>query len=523
MKAFHVVFFILSLLVVSPFLLENIIAQEEALVVDSEYAEYSGKQISLSGNVTIEHELGTITAHSVDLIPEMDAEKKRSYNLNLLGNVKIVLKDSGELNCARADVNYTAKFGIFHNSPEQEFVIYTEYCPDKAGGSVPLVVKSREMKVQIGKTSDKTTPSHSCLSDIIANEDVTVDYNRDFTAYANQATYHRSNEDSLKSTLPGLITLSANEGSADENKNGICQVTNRNGDIIKASLICIDTTKRHILFAYPQGTLHAKKSPNLKQEPITFSSDALIWDDAQSILTLRDHVTIIQNGLGTLTTDDQIQLFQQQINDTKQLRAIESTGKTILVYESSDKKLSHTLTCYGKALVDHEHYKTVMDSPRDDQGNVIEGKQVFLHDDMGDIYADRVTIYYNISDQNFITSKIVLEGHVYILNRGAVDPEKTKAFLEYAIADTVEYAPQANEIYMSAAGKKRVLFFDRVNNLQVSAPALKIRRDQTTNKDSIQGMGDVRFSFMKREIEEIEKHFHLLVDDKEKKKTSEGS
>jgi hypothetical protein len=90
-------------------------------------------------------------------------------------------------------------------------------------------------------------------------------------------------------------------------------------------------------------------------------------------------------------------------------------------------------------------------------------------------------------------------------NNGAIEPGKTKAFLEYALADVVEYSPQTKEVQLSALNKGRVLFFDKVNNLQISAPALKIKRDAVTQKDSIQGVGDVRFNFVKHELDKMKK------------------
>lgn len=507
---------------------------EEDVVIDSSYAEYDGKRIALNGNVTVEHDLGTINANNVELVPQTVENKLRFHNILMMGDVKIALKDGGLLTCAKADVNYHTKEGQFYGDADHEYVIYTENCKDKSGNAVPLIVKSHQMSVLIGREDVKSVkpqsqpqPSHSCISKITAEGNVTVNYNNDFIAASDHGNYQRKVEEgsTTNEILPGLIFLrAATEG-------GICQVTNRKGDLIKSSHICIDTVKRHILFAYPQGALqYSEPTPKTNatipntdsttdtttqtatSEPskrIDFSSDILTWDDQNNVLTLSEHVIVNQQGIGTLTTDKKLQLFQHTLNGKQQLRAIESEGPTVLKFADKEKELAHTLTCYGKAVVDHEHLKTTMDSPRDEHGAVINGQQVFFQDDMGEIFADHLTIYYTVLNNAATPVKLVLEGHVRILNHGAVDPEKTKAFLEYALADIVEYSPQAKEITLTALKKKRVLFFDRINNLQVSAPALKIRRDQTTKKELIQGTGDVRFSFVKRELEEMKKQFQL--------------
>lgn len=506
------------LLILPKIILGMLPTTNQSLSLDSDYVEYKEKSISLSGNVTIEHDLGTIFAKSVELIPEKD-NPKNPYLFFLEGDVKLTLKEGGGiLSCAKAEINPASKVGHFQNSPEQEFVIYTEKHLDKSGELLPLQVKSHHMTVLMEDSSakmlSKELPSRTIIKTIEAIGNVCVSYNNDFLALAVRATYeHLGAVGDTKSSLPGLITLYSKEGSSDS-----CKVTNKQGDLITADQISIDTSKRQIHLKNPQGILNSKGAVGLSSHPISFSSETLVWDDALNSLTLKNQICIQQSALGTITTEEQVQLFQQKVQDVVELRSIEAKGKTILSYLSSDG-VTHHLTCYGNTLVDHAHYKTVMSSPIDDAGNILKGKQVCLKDDLGEIYANNLTIHYHFLEQKLIPVKIILEGDVAILNHGAIDREKTKVFLEYAIADLVEYQPKEHEVLMSALGKKRVLFFDRINNLQVSAPALKIRRDTQTNKDAIQGIGDVRFSFVKKEIEEIEKQFHLILNDKAEKKS----
>lgn len=503
--------FLLQVLALLPIVAHGDVSILNTLAVDSDYVEYKGKQISLNGNVTIEHDLGSIMAKSIELIPEKGEENKLTYSFILNGDVKVLLKEGGILNCAQADVHFSTKMGYFHSSSEQPFVTYMEKCPDKTGQLLPLQVQSRDMVVQIENTTTNEMNARTSIGSIEAMGDVTVNYNNDFVALANRGSYKRISDNGVKTALPGLITLSSNE-----NSNDLCQVTNKYGDIIRSQQICIDTVKRHIWLKQPKGTLGSKGSIGLSQQPIAFNSDCLVWDDLLNTLILTGNISIQQNGFGTLSTQDEVRIFKQTSNENSPLRAIEAKGKTLLTYLSEDEKMTHVLTCYGKLLVDHEHYKTVMTSPVNDKGQVLEGQQLCLKDDLGELYADNLTIYYNIINQKLTPVKVLLEGHVTILNNGAIDPEKSKAFLEYAISDTLEYNPKEQEVLMSSIGKKRVLFFDRINNLQVSAPALKIRRNTKSNKDSIQGIGDVRFSFVKHEIEEIEKQFHLILNEKKK-------
>lgn len=470
---------------------------EEQMVVNSENAEYNGQLITLNGHVFIEHELGNLRADRIILNPEIHDKKVQAKHLLLQNNVIISIKGGGQLRCSKAEVDFTTLQGIFSGNAEQEFVSYTESFTDNTEKPTTVVLKSRQMAVQIAKEI-----RGSIIKSVSAEQDVTVSYNDDILATADEAAYQRM-APAENEACPGLISLRA------KGDNGVCRVTNHNGDMIAADHLCIDTTQRKMFFAYPKGALYLGEK---KTERLDFSGDALTWDEGQNLLTLSEHVAIHQNELGTLTSDRDVQIKQRVLNKKKQLDTIESHGNTTLRYMEPEKQLAHILTCHGKVLVDHKNLVTTMESPRDAQGNVLEGKKVSFHDHMGEIYADKLTIHYAKQENSLKPTALKLEGNVHLLNRTAIDSENKTDFMQYALADTVEYTTQAKEISLSAHTGNRVLFFDRVNNLQVSAPALKIRRDEATQKESIQGIGNVRFSFQKQEIEAIKKQFHLTPE-----------
>lgn len=474
--------------------------------VDSDFADYNGKKITLNGNVVVEHELGRISANWMELSPET-IQKKISFNqLEMKDGVKISLKDGGQLCCANANINYLTLQGHFQGDTQQEFVTYTESCPDKAGVPIPLVVKSRQMLIKIDRNEISAEKSpQSSISAIISDDSVTVSYNNDFIAAADHATYQRQDNSKKSKQMQGLISLRAAE------QNGHCQVRNSNGDMIKANNICIDTINHTLLFGYPRGAIYLAREKGAK-ERIDFAGETMIWDEQQNLLVLRDHVVVSHMGMGQLLTDKEIRIKRHYIDGLKQLHSIESLGPTTLTYADETKEVAHTLICHGTVFVDHQLLRTTMDSPIDENGNVIAGMQVYFQDNMGDIYADKLQIIYAIINHAIVPTKLLLEGHVHIFNRCTIDPERESPYQQYAIADTVDYTPQAKEISLSAKENERVLFFDKVNNLQVSAPGLKIRRDQTTKKESIQGIGNVRFNFVEKEFDEMDKYFHLNAE-----------
>jgi len=67
----------------------------------------------------------------------------------------------------------------------------------------------------------------------------------------------------------------------------------------------------------------------------------------------------------------------------------------------------------------------------------------------------------------------------------------------------------SQEMILKANRNARVLFYDKVNNIQVSADTLKVNRDPHTNKESIKGTGDVRFTFVQQELDQLREQFNL--------------
>lgn len=144
---------------------------------------------------------------------------------------------------------------------------------------------------------------------------------------------------------------------------------------------------------------------------------------------------------------------------------------------------------------------------------------VHLKDDFGEIYADRAEILYTPLQGRIKTpEKVILTGNVKIVNKNGLLADSS-AILHMALADKVELTPQSNEIVFYAKRKNRVLFYDKGNDLQISAPKLKVRRDKRTKKESFEGSGDVRFSFQDKEIALLREKFTLpLSSQKDEKK-----
>lgn len=130
--------------------------------------------------------------------------------------------------------------------------------------------------------------------------------------------------------------------------------------------------------------------------------------------------------------------------------------------------------------------------------------QVIYRDEIGEVYADRARVDYIEIEGSLEVVKITLYDNVRLINLGS--PERPA--LQYALADEVAYYPE--EQVMVLEGKKaRVLFHDKLRDMQLSARQVRAQRDPKTQKESVQGIGDVRFLFGPDELEKIKHRFQL--------------
>lgn len=484
----------------------------EAIYIDSDLVDYDGEKVTLKGNVVIEHGLGVFSAGHMVLFSIEGKEKGPFGKLQMNDQVKLKFKDGGQLCCAKADLDYRKLAGGFTGNEHQEFVVYTENCSTKKQGNpvdIPLVVKSRKMAVSLaaGKGSDEALPKNS-ISAITAEDQVTVSYNNDFVASSDKAVYQRDavapglQTTSKIAALPGLITMNA------ATEGGLCQISDSSGDLIEATQICIDTVRRQLVFTKPKGSLETMaETKNVGR--IDFSADRLEWDETTGVLVLHDHVGVDQNGIGKLETAKEMRCYLDVNARNKILKSIETMSDTTLTYHDKEKGIHHHLECSGAVKVDHEKMETRLFALRNADGKVSEDKQVHFKDPRGEVFADRVLIKYALEERNLAISRIILAGNVKVIN-SPISEEDESVVHQYVVADRVDFTPQTNEMIFRAVGKgHRVLFYDKTNSLQLSAPALKINRDKATKKEAIRGIGDVRFSFIESEFAQLRRRFML--------------
>jgi hypothetical protein len=264
---------------------------------------------------------------------------------------------------------------------------------------------------------------------------------------------------------------------------------------------------------HPQGSMAADEvviEEIIRKEP---GIKATSPSSRNAIIYLKGAIEVNHNDLGTLNNHREVRVYLSESKGKRDIRCIEGDGYTYLNHIEVGKHRSHQLVCEGKTVADHEMGIVTFDSLLKPGQQVNDGKQVFFYDSLGEAQADKITIFYQKTLEGMAATKVLLEGNVYLVDHKDLDEknEGKQEPLHYALADVVEYTPNTREISLRANAGNRVLFYDKINKLQVSSTVLKVFRDKTSQKESIKGLGDVRFHFLESEFEQLRKRVNLNI------------
>ncbi len=474
---------------------------QEVMFIESKEATYEAHQIILTEEVKITHPLGKLSAEKI-VMTAPESEKKGPLGVvDLYRAVNFQFQSGANLSCTRATLNYPLLEGTFWTDEKQELVIYKEQENLQLDSSKKaLIIKSRRIQVQLQREENLLTCNKIILKQLTAHEAVQVEYQKDFFIIADEAIYEGAKESHLNRLgSTGYIQL-----KAKPERN--CKFCNLQGDLISAPSLEIDLAKQEMTFDKPEGILKIK-AQRKEGEKIYFCAQKMIWDRNKDQLKLQKEVVINQQGLGQLKNSQEVLVSYCKIEGKKQLKTIESQGKTQLTYNQDEQ--SHEITCYGKVLVDQTSLQLILTSPINSAGKVNLEQQICFENSQGELFADKAVISYEKLANELLLKKIKLQGNVRLHNRQTADKGKSAAFAQYALSDQLDYDSTSKTILLTAFKGKRVLFYDKAHDLQISAAALKMTRDPLTAKEIIKGIGDVRFSFVEHEFEHLHQRFFL--------------
>jgi lipopolysaccharide export system protein LptA len=466
--------------------------------LSSSDASYDGNSLILTGRVILDHGLGKMTAEEASL-ERQEAGKDFPFSLiQLRKDVLLALKNSAQISCGSAELDFAALKGILH-SPENGKVIYTDQLKKKRSKEVsPLKFTSRLIHLNFLKQAYEGKKTEYEIDNILAKEDVVIEYADDFQLYADQAFYRKElphDHKSSKKEFQGIVT------AYPKDEQSQCYLIYQ-GDEIYADMIDLDLINSKISLLHPKGTLLATAIPHFQKGEMRFQADHLYWDQVKNTLTLKGQISIEEDSLGKLNAEDELQITQVVVEEKHLLKGIYAQGPSTLVYKDAHH-VPHRLISSGAVDFNRDKLRASIDSLEKD-GVVSQDKQLYYEEEEFAVFANNAFLDYSIADDTVQPSSLILSGNIRLFSH---DPQKP---LRCGLADRLTYSLTTKTLILSANPGKKVLFWDESQGMRLSAPEVHITYDFETKQQHIKAVGAVQFSFTPDEQNKIQQLFPLL-------------
>ncbi len=453
--------------------------------VSSTSASYNGNALVLTGHVTLDHGLGKMEAEEAQLEKQEELSKDFPFRLiHLSKEVVLALKNNAQLKCERADLDFTTLKG-FLTAKEADKVSYIDHIKRKGSKESSLKLLGQTLELSFLKQDHSAEKTEYAVESALARGSVEVLYGADFHLDADHALYRRtllSQDKTSSKEFQGILTAYPKDDASK------CHLTHGQ-DSVDADTVDIDLITSKLLLAHAQGTLGSSLLSQKADGKISFDCQRLVWDSLLSQLTLTGNITIIDPSFGKIVSKETLILAHQMLKDKKTLQTATSYGPTIFTYQVPGVETPYQLTCEGTVLLDRVHSQVVCESPVRD-GAVLREDQVHYEDGNFSFYSDKAFCEYAGEEGGELApTSFTLRGNVRLFSKDAHNKSS------YGIADRLQYSPETHTLVLTAAPGKRVLFWDEVNKMSLSAKEVHILHDPQTKERTVQGVGNLRLTF----------------------------
>ncbi len=488
---------ILMSLLATP-LIANTPELPEAGSLSSADASYDGNSLVLTGHVVLDHGLGKMTAEEA-LLERQEAGKDFPFSLiQLRKDVLLALKNSAQISCGSAELDFAALKGILHPS-ENGRVIYTDQIKKKRSSETsPLKLTGKLVQLNFLKQAHEGKKTEYEIDHILAKEDVVIDYANDFQLYADQALYRKELSPDYKSSkkeFQGIVT------AYPKDEESQCRLTHQ-GDEIYADTIDLDLINSKISLLHPKGVFATAIVPQLQTGEMRFQSDHLYWDQIKNILILKGQISIDENSLGTINAEDELHISQTSVKGKRLLKSIHAQGPSTLIYKD-EYHVSHRLISSGSIDFNRDKLRAMIESVEKD-GMVSQDKQLYYEEEEFAVFADTASLEYSIVSDALQPSSLTLSGNIRLFSHDTQKP------LRCSLADRLTYSLTTKTLILSSNPGKKVLFWDESQGMRLSAPEVHITYDSETKQQQIKGVGAVQFAFTPDEQSKIQQLLPLL-------------
>lgn len=419
--------------------------------IDATYAEQT---LTLKGSVELNHEFGNVLSETAIFNTNHRSELAKIF---LQGDIKLILKNQSRLEADQAEIDCQEGKGTFVANDQVKVHFWD---PLKY-----LHIYSFNMGV-LWDPAKKKLATKGFDGLIIAEDKVEIHYGQQLSAFGDFASYSDKE-----------IVLKGNE---------FCKIILDGKDKIFSDHVTLAPSERTITFSNPRGEIIRE------QETIRFSSKSMQWNDLERLLTLKEQVKIEGDRLGILEAQGPVIVHIKERGGVREVVKVVCQDRVELVIKDKNND-EHRLSASESLVIDREAEKIEVYA-KPEQPTCFKDKH-------GSIIANHMCLHFSSVEE--MPLQLTVDGEVQIANKFSLNEDH---ILQYILADQAKYEFSDRELTLSG-GNNRVLLYDKLNNLELSAPILKIKRDKLTDKDSVSGVGDVRFVFIDQELEKIKNRF----------------
>ncbi|MES2198592.1 MAG: hypothetical protein V4489_00280 [Chlamydiota bacterium] len=461
---------------ISLLFLFNEVSSSEDNTVSALNATYEDDNLILQGEVKLHHGLGTLFAEKASLYKQENNKDLPFSSIHLQDTVKIFCKNQAFLSCDAAKLDFVTLQGKILSLGINP-VTYV----DKMEGT-PFQIQSQAIDVIFDELEKSSGTEYLCKG-ILAKENVTIQYAKDFILKADEAHYVRTSPET--SSLSGVVS------AYPTSPNPYCQLYYQEENI-ETSFIEIILEKSIICLKDPKGSLPSSLFSKKQKGQLFFTCKDLNWDHLNGILVLDKEILIQESHFGSLSADHILTIEQNKAEDPTFMKSIHAEGLCTLSHNDS------SLTSQGSLHIDGIKGHLTATSPKKEGKTLSEDQILYQNNDMR-LQAD--TAFLEYTEPLHELSSLTFQGNVRIRSL-----ETAKA-ARYALADRLVYAPDTKTIILSAHTGKKVLFWDEEQGSTISAKEVHLTQNPLTNKTEIKGIGNMKLTLSADEQTLLKNHF----------------
>jgi hypothetical protein len=435
----------------------------EDLNLSSVNASYNGKNLMLEGCVSLDHGLGTLLSEEAFLEKETEDIDLPFSIIQLKKDVHIALKNKSTLSCETARLDFLSMTGDLRSDKQ---VVYTDEVKGENGEPFPLQMMSNSVHLLFNKQN--APPFEYEVKKLTAEDQVVIEYASKFTLLADEATYQKGLTQGLIQAYPKGVSSLAK--------------LSYQGDTVETSFIELDMDKSLLKLKSPNGSLASSLFSEKMDGKVSFSSKTLDWNHEKKTLILHKDITLHEDHFGSLKAEEELVIIQQEVEGVLLVKSIHVKGESILSNRQS------TLTSPGLLHINGTQGRITATGTKEKPISYIEE----------DMCLRSSQAFLEYSEPSYTLSSLLLKGEVTLSSED-----------RFGIADRLTYSPYTKTVILLANPGNKVLFYDKEQDVSMSADEVHITKNSETRKTEIKGVGHVQFLLSPEENTQLKTTFSI--------------